>query len=193
MQLSPQLLLTAYCQGVFPMADEDGEILWYDPDPRAILPLDGFHMPRSLQRKVRKGGYEIRLNHSFPAVIRACAQPDVGRETTWISNEIIEVYIELHHLGYAHSVETWIEGECVGGLYGVAINGFFAGESMFSQKRDTSKLALVYLVEHLQHQNFLLLDIQFLTEHLRRFGAVEISREAYRQQLAKAIMLPVSF
>ena len=185
--------MTAYCQGVFPMANEDGDIFWYDPNPRAILPLDDFHVSRSLQRKVRKTNYEIRINSSFPAVIRACAQLAEGRESTWINDEIIRAYIELHSLGYAHSVETWMDEELVGGLYGVAINGFFAGESMFSRRQDTSKLALVYLAEHLQHQNFLLLDVQFMTEHLRRFGAVEIPREAYHTQLARAIMLPVSF
>ncbi len=175
------------------MAHEDGDIFWYDPDPRAILPLDGFHVPRSLRRKVRKGNYEIRLDSSFPAVVHACAEPVEGRESTWISGEILKAYIELYDFGFAHSVETWMDGELVGGLYGVAVNGFFAGESMFSRRRDTSKLALVYLVEHLQHQKFLLLDVQFMTEHLRRFGAVEISREVYHKRLAQAIMLPVSF
>jgi leucyl/phenylalanyl-tRNA--protein transferase len=175
------------------MADEDGEIFWYDPDPRAILPLDGFHVSRSLRRKVRQGRFEIRLNTSFPAVIRACAKPGRDRETTWINNEIIERYIDLHRLGYAHSVETWMDGELVGGLYGVAINGLFAGESMFSERRDASKLALVHLVEHLRQQGFVLLDVQFMTEHLRRFGAVEISRADYHERLARAISHPVSF
>lgn len=175
------------------MADEDGEIFWYDPDPRAILPMDGFHISRSLQRKVRQGIFEIRVNSSFPAVIRRCAQPGWDRETTWINREIINGYIDLHRLGYAHSIETWMEGELVGGLYGVAVNGLFAGESMFSSMRDASKVALVYLVKHLRQQRFLILDIQFMTEHLRQFGAVEISRVDYQERLARAIMLPVSF
>ena len=175
------------------MADEDGEIFWYDPDPRAILPLDGFYVSRSLQRKVRQGRYEIRVNSSFSAVVRACAQPDQGREITWINDEIVDSYNVLHQLGYAHSIETWMAGELVGGLYGVAINGLFAGESMFSFKRDASKLALVHLVEHLRQQRFMLLDIQFMTEHLRRFGAMEISRTEYQERLARAITLPVSF
>ena len=193
MELSPQLLLSAYCQGVFPMADEDGAIFWYDPDPRAILPLDRFHVSRSLRRKVRQEHYEVRLNSSFPAVIQACAQPGPDREETWISTEIMDDYVKLHQLGYAHSVETWIEGELVGGLYGVAINGLFAGESMFSIKRDASKIALVFLVKHLRRRGFLLLDVQFMTDHLQRFGAIEISRADYHEQLARAIMLPVSF
>lgn len=193
MQLSSQLLISAYCQGVFPMADEDGEIFWYDPDPRAILPLDDFHISRSLKRKMRQGNYEIRLNSAFTEVIRACAQPGQDREGTWINSDIIDGYFKLHQLGHAHSVETWVEGDLVGGLYGVAVNGLFAGESMFSTRRDASKLALVYLVNHLRQQRFLLLDIQFMTEHLRRFGAVEISRAEYHEQLAWAITIPVSF
>ena len=193
MELSPQLLLSAYCQGVFPMADEDGMINWYDPDPRAVLPLDRFHVSRSLRRKVRQEDFEVRLNSSFPAVIQACAKPGPGREETWISPEILDDYIKLHQLGYAHSVETWIEGELVGGLYGVAVNGFFAGESMFSSKRDASKIALIFLVNHLRRQGFLLLDVQYMTDHLQRFGAIEISRVSYHEQLTRAITLPVSF
>jgi leucyl/phenylalanyl-tRNA--protein transferase len=193
MQLSPQLLLSAYIQGVFPMADEDGEIFWYDPDPRAILPLDKFHISRSLQRKVRQGKFEIRVDSSFADVIHNCAKPAPDRPSTWISGEIIDGYIDLHELGYAHSVETWMEGELAGGLYGVAVNGLFAGESMFSLKRDASKLALVFLVKHLREKGFTLLDIQFMTEHLRQFGAVEITREHYQERLAKAITLPVTF
>lgn len=193
MELTPQLLLSAYCQGVFPMADEDGTIYWYDPDPRAILPLDRFHVSRSLRRKVRQEDFEVRLNSSFPAVIQACAQSGPDREETWISTEIIDDYIKLHQLGYAHSVETWIDGELVGGLYGVAVNGLFAGESMFSSKRDASKIALVFLVKHLRRRGFLLLDVQYMTDHLRRFGAIEISRADYHEQLTRAITLPVSF
>ena len=193
MKLSLQLLLSAYCQGVFPMADDDGTIFWYDPDPRAILPLDKFHVSRSLRRKVRQEDFEVRLNSSFPAVIKACAQPGPDREETWISAEIIDDYIKLHQLGYAHSVETWIEGQLVGGLYGVAVNGLFAGESMFSKMRDASNIALVFLVKHLRRRGFLLLDVQYMTDHLQRFGAIEISRADYHEQLTRAITLPVSF
>ncbi len=191
--LTPQMLLSAYCQGVFPMAHEDGRIYWYDPDPRAIIPLDRFHVSRSLERTIRQQRFEIRLNTAFTAVVQACAAPAPGREETWINNDIIQAYTRLHRLGFAHSVEAWQADELVGGLYGVAIGGFFAGESMFSTMPDSSKVALVYLVEHLRRQRFRLLDTQFLTEHLRRFGAVEISAEAYRQKLGQALLIPASF
>jgi leucyl/phenylalanyl-tRNA--protein transferase len=193
MELSPQLLLSAYCQGVFPMADEDGDIYWYDPDPRAILPLKSFHVSRSLQKKVRQARFEIRINSSFSAIIQACALHGPDREETWISTEIIESYKMLHQLGFAHSVETWFDDELVGGLYGVAVNGMFAGESMFSTIRDASKIALVYLVNYLRERGFILLDVQFMTDHLRRFGAIEVSRAEYHERLAHAIKLPVSF
>lgn len=175
------------------MADEDGTIYWYDPDPRAILPLDRFHMPRSLQRVVRRGTFETRINTSFAEVIRACAAPAVGREETWISNELITAYERLHVLGFAHSVESWLNGRLAGGLYGVAINGFFAGESMFSWASDASKVALVGLVERLHAKGFTLLDIQFLTDHLLQFGAVEISRRAYRRRLKEALNQETQF
>lgn len=175
------------------MAHEDGQIYWYDPDPRAIIPLDTFHIPRSLARKIRKGNFEIRFDTAFRAVITACAAPGPGREATWISSEIIKSYCELHRVGFAHSVETWIEGQLAGGLYGVAIRGLFAGESMFSRVTDSSKIALVYLVEHLRRRGFALLDTQFMTPHLERFGAIEISREAYKIRLARALMVDARF
>jgi len=193
MKLSPQILLSAYCQGLFPMADEDGELYWYDPDPRAILPLDRLHISRSLSRIVRQGRFRITTDNDFGVVIRACAQPGPGRDVTWISEDIIDSYTELHRLGYAHTVETWLDGELVGGLYGVAVNGFFAGESMFSRVRDASKVALVFLVEHLRKQGFLLLDVQFMTDHLRHFGAIEIPRSDYRRRLARAIIVPALY
>lgn len=193
MKLSPQLLLSAYCQGVFPMADEDGGVFWYDPDPRVILPLDRFHVSRSLQRRLRRADFVVRMDISFAAVIRACARPGPNREETWISEEIMDGYVRLHQLGYAHSVETWINGKLAGGLYGVAVNGLFAGESMFSLEPDASKIALVYLLNHLRRKRFSLLDVQFMTEHLRRFGAVEITRMEYHERLARAIELSVSF
>lgn len=192
MSLDAQQLLYAYMRGVFPM-DHDGEVYWYDPDPRAIIPLEAFHTPRSLQRTLRKGLFEVRRDTAFQAVMTACAHPAPGREKTWISAEFISAYAQLHRLGYAHSVETWLDGRLVGGLYGVAIRGLFAGESMFSQERDASKVALAHLVWHLRRRGFVLLDTQFMTEHLRRFGAVEISRQAYRRQLAAALRAPVSF
>jgi leucyl/phenylalanyl-tRNA--protein transferase len=186
-------LLYAYSQGIFPMAQPDGEIYWYDPDPRAIIPLDSFHLPRTLARRIRKGGFEMRVDTDFRAVITACAEPAPGRETTWISPEIIDTYCELHDLGFAHSVETWIDGELAGGLYGVTLGGLFAGESMFSRATDASKIALVYLVERLNKRNFRLLDIQFMTDHLRRFGAIEIPRRQYKRYLEKALRIWTRF
>ncbi len=175
------------------MAGESGEIYWYDPDPRAILPLDTFHISRSLRRAVRRNDYEVRRDSAFGEVIRACAAPAPGREDTWISGDIIAAYEELARLGIAHSVEIWRDDRLVGGLYGVALNAFFAGESMFARERDTSKIALVHLVAHLRRQGFQLLDIQFMTEHLRRFGAVEMSRQEYRQDLAAALRTRARF
>lgn len=192
--LTPDLLLYAYSQGIFPMGHEDGEIYWYDPDPRAIIPLDeSFHVPRSLARRIRQGGFTVRVDSAFRQVITACAQPAPDRPTTWITEPIIDIYCELQRLGYAHSVETWIEGELVGGLYGVALNGLFAGESMFSRAADSSKIALVYLVEQLRRGGFVLLDTQFMTEHLRRFGTLEISRAEYQQRLRMALITDARF
>lgn len=193
MKLTPHILLNAYSQGIFPMADEDGTIYWYDPDPRAIMPLESFHVPRSLKRRIRKGGFEIRVNTAFRTVIEACAEPAPGRQSTWISQEIVEIYYELHELGFAHSVETWIEGELAGGLYGVSLGGLFAGESMFSRVTDTSKIALVYLIERLHRRGFRLLDIQFMTKHLQRFGAIEIPREVYKARLHQALKVWARF
>ncbi len=181
------LLLNAYSQGIFPMADENGDIYWYDPDPRAIIPLEKFHLPRRLARTMRRGGFEVRYDTAFRAVMTACAEPAPGRETTWISPQIIESYCELHKLGFAHSVETWVDGNLAGGLYGVTLGGLFAGESMFSRTTDASKIALAYLVARLRQRGFELLDVQFMTDHLRRFGAIEISREEYKARLARAL------
>lgn len=175
------------------MADDDGAIYWYDPDPRAVLPLDDFHTPRSLRRKLKQRPFTLRIDTAFDAVIRACAAPAPGREQTWISPAMIAAYERLHALGLAHSVEAWEAGELVGGLYGVALNGLFAGESMFNRARDASKAALVYLVAHLRVRGFVLLDVQFQTAHLSRFGVVEIPRAAYRVQLARALRSPARF
>jgi leucyl/phenylalanyl-tRNA--protein transferase len=187
MELDPEKLIYAYCNGIFPMAHEDGEIYWYDPDPRAILPLDAFHVPRSLERKVKKGVFEVRVDNAFGEVMQACAQPGPGREETWISEAFVEAYGRLHEMGFAHSVECWRDGRLVGGLYGVAIRGLFAGESMFSRETDASKVALVHLIERLRQRGYTLLDCQFMTEHLRRFGAVEIRRAEYRDRLIRAL------
>lgn len=192
-QLTVAHLLNAYSQGIFPMANDDNSIYWYDPDPRAIIPLDNFHMPRSLARVIRRGGFEVRFDTAFKAVMQACAAPGPGRHKTWISSEFVEVYTELHQLGFAHSVETWMEGQLAGGLYGVSLGGLFAGESMFSRATDASKIALVYLIERLRQRGFVLLDTQFMTEHLRRFGTIEISREEYKVRLARALQVWARF
>jgi leucyl/phenylalanyl-tRNA--protein transferase len=193
MRLPPDLLLSAYSQGWFPMAHEDGELYWHEPDPRAILPLATFHVSRSLQRTLKKAQFAVRRDTAFTAVIHACAAPQPGREETWINTDIIQAYELLHKLGYAHSVETWQNGRLVGGLYGVSLQGLFAGESMFSHETDASKVALVHLVGHLRVRGFQLLDVQYMTPHLRRFGAVEISAAAYRQRLAQAMQVVTVF
>ena len=197
MELTPDILLSAYCQGIFPMGFEDrmhppGTIFWYDPNPRAIIPLDTFHTPRSLQRTLKKGVYEIRRDTAFPQVIKACAEVH-RQDGVWITPTIVRGYTWLHRQGFAHSVETWREGQLVGGLYGVAIRGLFAGESMFSLEPSASKVALAHLVAHLRGRGFALLDTQFMTEHLRRFGAVEITRSEYKERLAAALQIDTHF
>lgn len=188
--IEPEMLLAAYRAGFFPMADSrTGSIRWYSPDPRAVIPLDTFTIPRSLRLVVKKGIYQMRINSSFEEVIRNCG----ARKETWISEEIIQSYVNLHRLGFAHSVEAWSEGKLEGGLYGVALGGAFFGESMFSRARDASKVALVYLVERLKAREFELLDTQYSTAHLDRFGTVEISREEYLGRLRRAIEKQTSF
>jgi len=187
--IASELLLQGYRLGVFPMAMEDGAIEWFSPDPRAILPLEEFHVPHALRRVLRKEVFEIKIDNRFGEVIRACAK----REDTWINREIVESYERLHELGYAHSVETWSNGKLAGGLYGVAIGGAFFGESMFHRERDASKIALVALVEHLRAKKFAVLDTQWLTPHLQQFGAIEISREHYLHLRARAMELPRKF
>lgn len=189
-ELRPDILLSAYASGIFPMAEPDGEILWFRPDPRAIIPLDGLKVSRSLRATVRKGVYECRIDSAFGEVIRLCAK---RREKTWISGEIQAAYIELHRLGFAHSVESWQDGELAGGLYGVALGGAFFGESMFSRATDASKVALVHLVERMKARGFALLDTQFMTEHLRSLGAIEISRKAYERRLKAALGAEATF
>lgn len=193
MRLTAELLLSAYAQGVFPM-DDDGTIYWYDPDPRAIIPLDErFHVPKSLARTIRQGRFEIRVDTAFRATMKACAAAAPGRMTTWISDELIDIYTQLHVLGYAHSVETWLDGEMVGGLYGVALRGLFAGESMWSRAADASKVALAALVGRLRAGGFVLLDTQFTTPHLERFGAHEIPRRTYQLLLRQALAADATF
>jgi len=188
--IDPQFLCAAYCNGYFPMADPNtGEINWYSPDPRTIFDLNEFHIPRSLKLTLKKKEYEIRINKKFEEVMRACAE----REETWISETIIQSYIQLHQLGFAHSVETWKDGKLAGGLYGVAIRGAFFGESMFSRLRDASKIALVNLVMRLKERGFTLLDTQYLTSHLEKFGAREIPRNEYLIQLEESLTKSCSF
>lgn len=182
--IAPDLLLAAYAAGYFPMADSgDGQVRWYSPDPRAIIPLESFRISRSLRQTLRKNKFEICFNQSFEGVIRCCAD----RNETWISEEIVQSYLELHRLRCAHSVESWYGDKLVGGLYGVALGSAFFGESMFSRMTDASKVALVHLVERLRDKGFELLDTQFTTPHLAKFGAIEISRPDYLRLLRRAI------
>lgn len=181
--LSVDLLISAYCQGVFPMADE-GEIQWFEPVMRGVLPLDErFHVSKNLRKLVRQGKFELRIDHDFAGVMKACAE----REETWIDDVIVESYKNLHQLGLAHSIECWDDEGLQGGLYGVQIGRAFFGESMFSRKRDASKVALVYLVEYLRSCGVELLDTQWMTDHLRQFGGYEITREEYRAELARSL------
>jgi leucyl/phenylalanyl-tRNA--protein transferase len=190
-KLHPQRLLTAYRRGIFPWYSEDEPVCWWSPDPRAIIELDGLHVSRRLRRTKRSGRFTCTINQAFGDVIRGCAdRPDEG---TWITADMILAYEELHRLGHAHSVEAWSEGELAGGLYGVAVGGLFAGESMFSRRTDGSKVALVFLVDHLRRRGFTLFDIQLLTEHTARLGAIEIPRKQYLSRLRRAIASPVEF
>jgi leucyl/phenylalanyl-tRNA---protein transferase len=188
-RLTAELLLQAYAVGIFPMAEsaDDPDLYWVNPVRRGIIPLDAFHVPRRLQRTVRQGPLEIRCNTEFAAVVRGCAEPAADRPQTWINEEIVAVYTDLFRRGAAHTVETWLGGELVGGLYGVQLGAAFFGESMFSRVNDASKVALVHLVARLRHGGFALLDTQFVTEHLKRFGAIQISRREYQTRLAAAI------
>lgn len=187
--LDPVLVINAYAQGIFPMADHRGKISWYAPDPRAILEHANLHVARSLRTTIRKGTYEVRMDTAFEAVMRCCA----GRMETWINEEFIKTYTYLYTVGFAHSVEAWRAGVLVGGLYGIAIGGAFMGESMFSHATDASKVCLVALVEHLKRQGYVLHDTQFLTDHLATLGVIEIPRATYEQRLSEAIRLPCTW
>jgi leucyl/phenylalanyl-tRNA--protein transferase len=187
--LTPELLLRAYAAGIFPMAEsgEDPELFWVDPVRRGILPLDGFHLPRRLARTLRANRFEITCDRDFVKVMRGCAESTSERPQTWINEEILHVYSVLHERGAAHSIEARVEDALVGGLYGVTLGGAFFGESMFSRVTDASKVALAHLVAKLKRGGFRLLDTQFVTDHLQRFGAIEISRARYRRLLAEAL------
>lgn len=190
--LTPTLILKGYRRGIFPMAtNKEGHIGWFSPDPRALIPLDErFHVPHGLKRALRKRGFEVTVDTDFARVIRACA---TAHGDTWISKEIMVNYCELHRLGYAHSIEVRSQSELAGGLYGVAIGGAFFGESMFHYAPDASKCALVSLVERLRTRNFLLLDTQWMTPHLERFGAFQIPKEQYLCLLEQALSLERTF
>ena len=189
MRITPELLLKAYAAGVFPMAEDrhDTRLFWVDPDRRGILPLDAFHLSRRLRRTVRSEVYAVTVDTRFADIVAACAASRPGRASTWINDQIIDLYNELHARNHAHSVEAWSEGKLVGGLYGVSLGTAFFGESMFSRARDASKVALVHLVGRLIRGGYTLLDTQFVTEHLMQFGTVEISRSDYRKRLDAAL------
>ncbi|MFL4471579.1 leucyl/phenylalanyl-tRNA--protein transferase [Tateyamaria armeniaca] len=183
--LTPDLLLHGYASGIFPMAEsrDDPDIFWVDPRMRGVLPLDGLHISRSLARAMRRSDWTVRLDTDFAGVVDGCAD----RADTWINAEIYSLYGDLHHSGFAHSVEIWDENQMVGGVYGVTLGAAFFGESMFSRRTNASKMALAAAVDHLVQTGFVLFDTQFLTPHLATLGAIEITRAAYRRQLAEAL------
>ena len=193
--LTPEILIRAYSIGVFPMSESrnDPNVFWVDPKMRGILPLDDFHISHSLKKTVRKGKFSVSFNTDFKKVIIACADTPRSSKGTWINDKIIEAFIELHQLGLAHSVECRLDGNLVGGLYGVSINGLFCGESMFSYATDASKVALVHLVARMKQCQLCLLDTQFITDHLKAFGAIEISARDYLKYLRKALTCNVTF
>ncbi|MBX9679078.1 MAG: leucyl/phenylalanyl-tRNA--protein transferase [Gemmataceae bacterium] len=188
--LEPARVLRAYAAGIFPWFNEGDPVCWWSPDPRAIFELDRFHVPRRLARTIRSGKFRVTVNEDFAGVIRGCADRDEG---TWITREMMHCYETLHRQGHVHSVETWLGDELVGGIYGVAIGGFFGGESMFCRVTDASKVALVALIERLKERSFALFDSQILNDHTGSLGAIEISREEYLERLKKAQRLPVTF
>ncbi|BAQ17188.1 leucyl/phenylalanyl-tRNA--protein transferase [Methyloceanibacter caenitepidi] len=188
-EITPQVLLKAYSCGIFPMAEsaDNNALYWIEPERRGVLPLDAVHVSRSLAKTIRRGGYDVRIDNDFEAVIDGCAEPSAGRRSTWINSRIRSLYGELFALGHCHTVEIWQDDALTGGLYGVHLGRAFFGESMFSRARDTSKIALVYLVARLKYGGFTLLDTQFITDHLAQFGAIEISRQAFQQLLEDAL------
>jgi leucyl/phenylalanyl-tRNA--protein transferase len=188
-EITPQLVLRAYACGIFPMAEsaEDPDLFWVEPERRGLLPLETFHVPRRLARTVRADLFEIRIDSTFQGVIDGCATPAPGRRKTWINSEIRRLYGDLFDLGHCHTVEAWRDGKLVGGLYGISLGGAFFGESMFSFERDASKVALVHLAARLIAGGYRLLDTQFVTEHLARFGAIEVDKQDYEILLQAAL------
>ena len=205
--MTPQLVIRAYRQGIFPMASgRHGQVDWYCPKRRGVLPLDRFHVPRNLRRRVRQSRFRITMDLAFDRVIRACSEPRPDSSETWINDQIIVTYGALHQAGLAHSVEAWVQPDpadggygaherlaLAGGLYGVALGGVFFGESMFTSVTDASKVCLVHLIEHLRWRRFALLDTQYITAHLQQFGAIELDRPDYLDQLDRALRLNVSW
>ncbi|MCO6186434.1 leucyl/phenylalanyl-tRNA--protein transferase [Rhizobium sp. L1K21] len=191
-EITPDLLLRAYSIGLFPMAEaaDDPEIFWVEPEMRGIIPLDEFHVSKSLAKAIRKQPFDIRVNTAFGQVMEKCAESAEDRPTTWINGTILDLYGELHALGHAHSVEAWEGSELVGGLYGVSLGAAFFGESMFSRRTNASKICLVHLVERLRRRGFKLLDTQFTTEHLKSFGAIDVPKAAYEVLLSEAMSGP---
>jgi leucyl/phenylalanyl-tRNA--protein transferase len=194
-EITPQVLLKAYSCGIFPMAEsaDDPALYWIEPQHRGILPLDGVHVPRRLARTVRNGAFTVTFDLDYEAVIEGCAAQRPGRRSTWINTRIRSLYRELFTLGHCHTVEVWAGGRLAGGLYGVALGGVFFGESMFSYVRDASKIALVYLAARLVHGGFRLLDTQFVTDHLRQFGTIEVDRDEFHRQLERALKVKADF
>ena len=191
---APETIIKAYAMGLFPMAEshDSKEIRFYDPDVRGLIPLDdtlgsGLHIPRRLQRRVRQHPYDITIDQDFTAVISACAAPRANRTDTWINTDIRRLFIALHRMGFAHSVEVWHQGNLVGGLYGLSLRAAFFGESMFSRQTDASKIALVHLMARLRHGGFQLLDAQFTNEHLKQFGVKDVPRAEFQKRLANAL------
>jgi leucyl/phenylalanyl-tRNA--protein transferase len=190
--ITPEILLRAYSIGLFPMAEsaDDPEIFWVEPDLRGVLPLDDFHISKSLAKTIRRKPFEIRFDHDFEAVIAACAEETSGRPSTWINQTIRSLYASLFRMGHVHTVEAWDGDELIGGLYGVSLGAAFFGESMFSRRTDASKICLVHLVERLKQKGFVLLDTQFTTEHLKTFGAIDVPKDEYEHMLSAAMDSP---
>ena len=193
--ITPQILLRAYSAGIFPMAEnaDDASLYWVEPEERGILPLNSFHVPRSLAKKVRRQDFEIRIDSAFEDVMRACSEATETRPSTWINERIVNLYKQLHKMGCGHSVECWRDDKLVGGLYGIRIGAAFFGESMFSRQRDASKVALVHLVARLKFGGFALLDAQFSNDHLSQFGLVTVSRDEYHLILEPALGVDAEF
>jgi leucyl/phenylalanyl-tRNA---protein transferase len=188
--LEPDTLLAAYCRGIFPWFNEDDPYLWWSPNPRAIFEFESIHFSRRLLRTVKQEQFRVSFDAAFPAVMHACS---LRPEGTWITENMWEAYCELHRLGHAHSVETWRDGKLAGGIYGIAIGGFFAAESMFHFETDAGMVAMVHLVRHLIKQGFTLLDTQMATEHTRQLGAIDIPRSQYVERLQQAVAKEVRF